>query len=259
MRKAIDTIRDCLVIILAWAIPSQNTQIWDFLGLFANILNILTSKKKFGFQAISDFKIIGNWMPNIQDNYETTHIHDPNRIRNMYNTLRLTLPMKVRTSSGFRERRGILQMFSQLLCVQSTCSPHRYVGYGCYCGVGGRGLPVDDIDSCCMEHDNCYGFVQLRCHLLDYITTEYTWTCFRGRVLCLTRGSNKSDCYEQLCRCDESFVKCLQRYPCPEERALCHTWPENNDIVKQAAKFMDPFTTRYLNFSILQNLENKKK
>uniref|UniRef100_A0A915N937 Phospholipase A2 n=1 Tax=Meloidogyne javanica TaxID=6303 RepID=A0A915N937_MELJA len=31
-----------------------------------------------------------------------------------------------------------------------------YNDYGCWCGVGGVGEPMDKIDSCCMTHDKCY-------------------------------------------------------------------------------------------------------
>ena len=31
-----------------------------------------------------------------------------------------------------------------------------YTGFGCYCGVGGNGYPIDETDACCQFHDTCW-------------------------------------------------------------------------------------------------------
>ena len=41
--------------------------------------------------------------------------------------------------------RGVWQ-FGLMLWCGTGCNPFRYDGYGCWCGLGGGGAVVDDID-----------------------------------------------------------------------------------------------------------------
>uniref|UniRef100_A0A8C0K3G0 Phospholipase A2 n=1 Tax=Canis lupus dingo TaxID=286419 RepID=A0A8C0K3G0_CANLU len=57
-----------------------------------------------------------------------------------------------------------------------------YYGYGCYCGLGGKGTPMDDTDRCCLAHDCCYGKLkQLGC---QPVLNGYQFHIANGTVVC---------------------------------------------------------------------------
>ena len=167
---------------------------------------------------------------------------------------------QVWSSASHRHRRSILQMYSQLVCQEGDCPPINYLGYGCYCGSGGGGTPVDEIDNSCRQHDLCYGQVASRCNHLDYYMEEYDWICIGGRASCkISQGlAHNDECLQQLCRCDEAFINSVQRYPCPEKKPDCKPNLDQNDVLHQISKFVDPYTNKYLKFSALQKLSQIK-
>ncbi|KAL2321369.1 hypothetical protein Fmac_030338 [Flemingia macrophylla] len=55
-------------------------------------------------------------------------------------------------------------------CISQQCETIG-IKYGKYCGVGYSGCageqPCDDLDACCMDHDNCvdkFGMTHVKCH-----------------------------------------------------------------------------------------------
>ncbi|XP_074607359.1 phospholipase A2 AP-PLA2-II-like [Acropora palmata] len=71
-----------------------------------------------------------------------------------------------------RQRRSILDFGALILCKAKT-NPRKFIGYGCFCGPGGEGKPVDGLDRCCQVHDSCYGELERRFNIgsiASYIT-----------------------------------------------------------------------------------------
>nr|XP_061805679.1 phospholipase A2-like [Nerophis lumbriciformis] len=73
-----------------------------------------------------------------------------------------------------RSKRSLMELRDMIRC-STDRSPLDYLSYGCYCGVGGQGRPLDSTDWCCHKHDCCYGDAQRQgCKPISY---RYKWTC----------------------------------------------------------------------------------
>ncbi|XP_059823464.1 acidic phospholipase A2 E-like isoform X2 [Hypanus sabinus] len=87
-----------------------------------------------------------------------------------------------------------------------------YLDYGCYCGIGGQGQPLDGIDGCCRLHDICYGKLESKggCRWYHYpYWTHYTWIC--GRKQSLACVDPHGTCARSVCDCDKKLVDCFSR------------------------------------------------
>ncbi|VDD95758.1 unnamed protein product [Enterobius vermicularis] len=102
-----------------------------------------------------------------------------------------------------------------------------YNNYGCWCGVGGSGEPVDGIDRCCMHHDECYDMAVNKklCRNVpfEYIR-DYSWQCVNGEPVC---KENMNECQAALCKCDKTVVDCWGQFPKPAIKSSCEKRRKN--------------------------------
>uniref|UniRef100_R4G2E6 PLA2-Cac-18 n=1 Tax=Cacophis squamulosus TaxID=505434 RepID=R4G2E6_9SAUR len=86
-----------------------------------------------------------------------------------------------------------------------------YMDYGCFCGSGGHGTPVDALDMCCKIHDDCYGEAEKKgC---DPKWMPYTWECDSDVPICIS----KTGCESSACDCDAKAAICFAGAPYNKE------------------------------------------
>ncbi|XP_077457371.1 phospholipase A2 [Stigmatopora argus] len=116
------------------------------------------------------------------------------------------------TASGARLPKHIWQFGKMIECAQPGVSPLKYNDYGCWCGFGGTGNPVDDLDKCCKVHDKCYESSRKKPGCtnisdLPYVLV-YDYTCSDGQVSC---SATNNKCQSAVCECDRVAAHCFEK------------------------------------------------
>ncbi|XP_038066490.1 phospholipase A2 AP-PLA2-I-like [Patiria miniata] len=125
--------------------------------------------------------------------------------------------------------RSVFQFNEMIVCATEESyfsSVLIYNGYGCYCGLGGDGVPVDPTDQCCEAHDACYKAANDNgCALLDKYLVDYHFVASRTvkddpdscSISCKAEDEYtfldkiNADCKAYMCECDRQGALCFGR------------------------------------------------
>ncbi|XP_076086588.1 basic phospholipase A2 PA-9C-like isoform X1 [Mytilus galloprovincialis] len=119
-------------------------------------------------------------------------------------------------SRSLRNKRAMWNITWQLNYYFGYGRAKALLDYGCFCGWSGSGTPVDGVDQCCKDHDDCYGHVA-ECWPKIW---PYSYELQNGTVKC---QDSPSSCKGRICMCDKIFVDCLNNNKYN---------PDNHDIDK---------------------------
>ncbi|KAL7376668.1 hypothetical protein ABVT39_013112 [Epinephelus coioides] len=113
------------------------------------------------------------------------------------------------------EHKALNQFRAMILCVMPDSWPvFDYADYGCYCGKGGSGKPVDDLDRCCQVHDQCYSDATQHPDCWPIIDNPYIelyhYSCDEKNKK-VTCGEKNNACEMFICECDRKAAECFAR------------------------------------------------
>lgn len=100
--------------------------------------------------------------------------------------------------------KNILYEFPIMIWQVTRTIPLKYSFYGCWCGPGGGGHPVDELDKCCRAHDWCYDQVEV--YGCSPKLSFYKFSAQYGSAVCL---DEENTCARRICECDRIMSECM--------------------------------------------------
>ncbi|EFX69030.1 hypothetical protein DAPPUDRAFT_329536 [Daphnia pulex] len=124
-------------------------------------------------------------------------------------------------------------MFKVILYTRA--SPLRLLYYGNWCGSGGMGPALDNIDQCCMTHDKCYGDVErLPCKGIFQTpySVHYAWRWVEDRKQAYCRTYENQNSFSNRKIFELAFEIEIQNQ-CRDRRSGLHEREKKKVLVKE--------------------------
>ncbi|XP_042334550.1 phospholipase A2 homolog otoconin-22-like [Sceloporus undulatus] len=103
---------------------------------------------------------------------------------------------------------AIASQFNEMIQLNTvTFSLANFTNYGCHCGSGTQGFPVDDVDRCCHSHDCCYNKAEMF-GCTPHIHT-YRFYAQRDKIKCV---KSRDRCEKLICDCDRKAASCFRKH-----------------------------------------------
>ncbi|KFO70357.1 Phospholipase A2, major isoenzyme, partial [Cuculus canorus] len=140
-------------------------------------------------------------------------------------SLALLFLLSVGVAGNAVSPRAVWELRSMIKCTMPESYPLLdFADYGCYCGLGGSGTPVDELDRCCQAHDECYSQAEKleSCtFILDNPYTKlYKFSCSDKEITC---SSKNKECAMFICNCDRTAAMCFAKAPYNPKHSMMDT------------------------------------
>nr|A8E2V9.1 RecName: Full=Basic phospholipase A2 Tgc-K49; Short=svPLA2; AltName: Full=Phosphatidylcholine 2-acylhydrolase; Flags: Precursor [Trimeresurus gracilis]AAW92122.1 K49 phospholipase A2-like protein [Trimeresurus gracilis] len=97
---------------------------------------------------------------------------------------------------------SLIQLWEMIFQEMGKGAAKKYGLYGCNCGMGHRGRPVDATDRCCSVHKCCYK----KLTDCDPKTDRYSYSWENGAIVC----GGDDPCRKEVCECDKATTICFR-------------------------------------------------
>lgn len=123
------------------------------------------------------------------------------------------------TNADPRSLFDMMRMGRAVLSEYCSSPYFSFLSYGCWCGPGSiNAPPIDEFDSACKVHDECYGELQdsNKCPGSDIYWTYYHWDSRYDKAndkftITCKEDPKEEECARGLCECDKAVVLELAR------------------------------------------------